>query len=88
MKFSTILIAGAIQQTLAAAVAITEPEVSQQLQKRYEWDDSYSLQNVGLLSGTTILYANCQEDNGSYHYTELELNICFNNNNGIIYVSS
>jgi len=29
----------------------------------------------------------CKTKSGSYHYTELDINNCINNNNGVLYVS-
>jgi hypothetical protein len=83
MKSSIILMAAAVQQALTAAIAIAEPG---KLVERANWYDTcYS---ASLLSGTTILQAYCYNAAGSPHYTQLELNNCFNNNNGQIYVSN
>jgi hypothetical protein len=83
MKLSIILMAAAVQQALTAAIVNAEPR---KLVERSNWYGTcYS---ASLLSGTTILQANCYNAAGSPHYTQLELNNCFNNNNGQIYVSN
>ena len=49
--------------------------------------DTCSAKATGTKPGTTIMHSECKREDGSTNYTELELNNCFNNNNGGLYVS-
>lgn len=88
MRLSLLLIAAAVQQTLAAALVVTQPEIPKQLEKRAAWRSSCDIP-IGFKPGTTILFATCSKaGGGGGHYTELELNNCFRNENGQILVST
>jgi hypothetical protein len=87
MKLSLLLFAATVQQTFAAALGVTQPEIPKQLEKRAAWRSSCDTP-IGFKSGTTILFATCaRAGGGGGHYTELELNNCFRNENGNLLVS-
>ncbi|KAH8679733.1 Cyanovirin-N [Tricladium varicosporioides] len=86
MKLSLLLIATAVQQTIAAALAGIQFEDPKQLEKRTLWSlwCTSGKGQYGLVAGTTIFWAHCQRIDGSWNYTELELNNCFYNDDGFL----